>query len=101
MPTAEAGGEGQKEGGGEGGRGGAQAWSGVAYAEFRSDELSTCYEARAIDAWGPREDMLGSTLQQALCEANLLDNERTDVWALLCLVRRETMAGCFGVQLFN
>ncbi|CAE7206747.1 Cfap70, partial [Symbiodinium pilosum] len=44
----------------------AEAWSGVAYAEFRSDELSTCYEA--------------------LCEANLLDNERTDVWALLCLV---------------
>ena len=22
-----------------------EAWSGVAYAEFRSDELSTCYEA--------------------------------------------------------
>mmetsp|Transcript_9050 Transcript_9050/g.21671 ORF Transcript_9050/g.21671 Transcript_9050/m.21671 type:complete len:1021 (+) Transcript_9050:45-3107(+) len=44
----------------------AEAWSGVAYAEFRSEELSTCYEA--------------------LCEANLLDSERCDVWALLCLV---------------
>lgn len=44
----------------------AEAWSGVAYAEFRSDQLSSCYEA--------------------LCEANLLDTERTDVWALLCLV---------------
>merc|ERR1719356_2025406 len=44
----------------------AEAWSGVAYAEYRSDELQMCYEA--------------------LCEANLLDNERPDVWALLTLV---------------
>merc|ERR1712217_830658 len=44
----------------------AEAWSGVAYAEFRSEELQTCYEA--------------------LCEANLLDNERSDVWAQLTLV---------------
>jgi len=44
----------------------AEAWSGVAYAEYRSDELHMCYEA--------------------LCEANVLDNERPDVWALLTLV---------------
>merc|ERR1712083_696831 len=44
----------------------AEAWSGVAYAEYRSDELQMCYEA--------------------LCEANLLDNERSDVWAQLTLV---------------
>ncbi|CAK9066688.1 Cilia- and flagella-associated protein 70 (Tetratricopeptide repeat protein 18) (TPR repeat protein 18), partial [Durusdinium trenchii] len=44
----------------------AEAWSGVAYAELRSDDLRPSYEA--------------------LCEANLLDNERCDVWALLCLV---------------
>jgi tetratricopeptide (TPR) repeat protein len=44
----------------------AEAWGGVAYAEYRSDELQMCYEA--------------------LCEANLLDNERPDVWALLTLV---------------
>jgi tetratricopeptide (TPR) repeat protein len=44
----------------------AEAWSGVAYAEYRSDELQMCYEA--------------------LCEANLLDNERADVWAQLALV---------------
>merc|ERR1719282_48666 len=44
----------------------AEAWNGVAYAEFRSEELQTCYEA--------------------LCEANTLDNERSDVWALLTLV---------------
>jgi len=44
----------------------AEAWSGVAYAEYRSDELQMCYEA--------------------LCEANLLDNERADVWAQLSLV---------------
>merc|ERR1712176_359570 len=44
----------------------AEAWTGVAYAEYRSDELQMCYEA--------------------LCEANLLDNERPDVWALLTLV---------------
>eukprot|EP00435_Cladocopium_sp_Y103_P053579 s274_g17.t1 len=41
----------------------AEAWSGVAYAELRSDALGPSYEA--------------------LCEANLLDNERCDVWALL------------------
>eukprot|EP00434_Breviolum_minutum_P016619 symbB.v1.2.014652.t1/scaffold1063.1/size201213/7 len=44
----------------------AEAWSGVAYAELRSDALGSSYEA--------------------LCEANLLDHERCDVWALLCLV---------------
>ncbi|CAE8592962.1 unnamed protein product, partial [Polarella glacialis] len=44
----------------------AEAWSGVAYAEYRSEELNTSYEA--------------------LCEANVLDNERADVWAQLCLV---------------
>merc|ERR1712217_46192 len=44
----------------------AEAWNGVAYAEFRSEELQTCYES--------------------LCEANLLDNERSDVWAQLTLV---------------
>lgn len=46
----------------------AEAWTGVAYAEYRSDELQMCYEA--------------------LCEANLLDNERPDVWALLTLVHQ-------------
>lgn len=30
---------------------------------------------------------------QALCEANLLDHERCDVWALLCLVRRDAIDG--------
>jgi len=45
----------------------AEAWSGVAYAEFRAEELATSYEA--------------------LCEANLLDNERPDVWAQLALVQ--------------
>lgn len=44
----------------------AEAWFGVAYAEYRSDELSTCLEA--------------------LSEANLLDHERPDVWAQLSLV---------------
>lgn len=44
----------------------AEAWGGVAHAEFRSEELQMCYEA--------------------LCEANLLDNERADVWAQLSLV---------------
>eukprot|EP00928_Gymnodinium_smaydae_P035584 TRINITY_DN25019_c0_g6_i1.p1 TRINITY_DN25019_c0_g6~~TRINITY_DN25019_c0_g6_i1.p1 ORF type:complete len:1163 (+),score=190.42 TRINITY_DN25019_c0_g6_i1:46-3489(+) len=44
----------------------AEAWAGAAYAEFRSEELATCYEA--------------------LCEANLLDDERPDVWAQLTLV---------------
>lgn len=44
----------------------AEAWSGVAYAEYRSEEIQMCYEA--------------------LCEANLLDNERPDVWAQLALV---------------
>lgn len=44
----------------------AEAWSGVAYAEFRSDELQMCYEA--------------------LCEANLLDNGRPDIWAQFTLV---------------
>lgn len=48
----------------------AEAWSGVAYAELRSDALGPSYEA--------------------LCEANLLDNERCDVWALLCLVHLRT-----------
>eukprot|EP00930_Biecheleria_cincta_P037891 TRINITY_DN26044_c0_g1_i1.p1 TRINITY_DN26044_c0_g1~~TRINITY_DN26044_c0_g1_i1.p1 ORF type:complete len:1115 (+),score=239.31 TRINITY_DN26044_c0_g1_i1:70-3414(+) len=50
----------------------AEAWSGVGYAEFRADELQTCYEA--------------------LCEANVLDNDRADVWAQLSLVhlRMET-----------
>lgn len=51
----------------------AEAWSGVAYAEYRCDELQTCYEA--------------------LIEAQLLDNERPDVWAQLCLahVRMENL----------
>lgn len=44
----------------------AEAWTGVAHAEYRSDDLQMCYEA--------------------LCEANLLDNERADVWAQLTLV---------------
>lgn len=44
----------------------AEAWNGTAYAEYRSEELQPCYEA--------------------LCEANLLDNERSDIWALLTLV---------------
>ncbi|CAJ1446567.1 unnamed protein product [Effrenium voratum] len=48
----------------------AEAWSGVAYSEFKSEALRPCYEA--------------------LCEANLLDNERCDVWALLCLVHLRT-----------
>jgi len=43
-----------------------EAWYGVAYAEYRSEEFKTCYEA--------------------LCEAELLDNERPDVWAQLTLV---------------
>lgn len=45
----------------------AEAWSGVAYAEYRSDELQFCYEAA--------------------CEANLLDNQRADIWMQLCLVQ--------------
>merc|ERR1712151_1115087 len=51
----------------------AEAWSGVGYAEYRSDELQMCYEA--------------------LREANLLDNERPDVWAQLALthLRLENM----------
>jgi len=48
----------------------AEAWSGVAYAEYRSEEYQTSYEA--------------------LCEANILDNERADVWAQLCLVHLRT-----------
>jgi tetratricopeptide (TPR) repeat protein len=44
----------------------AEAWYGVSYAEYRSEEFKTCYEA--------------------LCEAELLDNERPDVWAQLTLV---------------
>jgi tetratricopeptide (TPR) repeat protein len=44
----------------------AEAWSGVARAAYQSQELRECYEA--------------------LREANLLDNERSDVWAQLCLV---------------
>lgn len=32
--------------------------------------------------------------RQALCEANLLDNERCDVWALLCLVRPPNLLRC-------
>jgi tetratricopeptide (TPR) repeat protein len=44
----------------------AEAWSGVGYAAYQSQELRECYEA--------------------LREANLLDNERSDVWAQLCLV---------------
>lgn len=50
----------------------AEAWSGVGYAEFRTDELQTSYEA--------------------LCEASVLDNHRSDVWAQLSLVhlRMET-----------
>eukprot|EP00927_Polykrikos_kofoidii_P054518 TRINITY_DN48930_c0_g1_i1.p1 TRINITY_DN48930_c0_g1~~TRINITY_DN48930_c0_g1_i1.p1 ORF type:complete len:1180 (+),score=214.83 TRINITY_DN48930_c0_g1_i1:164-3703(+) len=58
----------------------AEAWSGVAYAEYRSEELSNCYEA--------------------LCEASLIDGERADVWALLVLVHlrnenSETADMCF------
>lgn len=58
----------------------AEAWSGVAYAEYRGEELHFCYEA--------------------LCEANLLDNERADVWAQLTLVHlrqenRDSADGCF------
>jgi tetratricopeptide (TPR) repeat protein len=44
----------------------AEAWSGVGYAAYQSQELRECYEA--------------------VREANLLDNERSDVWAQLCLV---------------
>jgi tetratricopeptide (TPR) repeat protein len=44
----------------------AEAWSGVARAAYQSQEIRECYEA--------------------LREANLLDNERSDVWAQLCLV---------------
>lgn len=44
----------------------AEAWSGVGYAAYQSQEMRECYEA--------------------LREANLLDNERSDVWAQLCLV---------------
>jgi len=44
----------------------AEAWSGVAYAEYRGEELQNCYEA--------------------LREASLLDNSRSDVWAQLALV---------------
>jgi len=44
----------------------AEAWSGVGYAAYQSQELRECYEG--------------------LREANLLDNERSDVWAQLCLV---------------
>ena len=33
-----------------------------------------------------REGAAANAPAQALCEANLLDTERTDVWALLCLV---------------
>jgi len=64
----------------------AEAWSGVAYAEYRADELSFCYEA--------------------LCEANLLDGERADVWAQLTLVHlrlenHEAADGCFQQCLAN
>lgn len=44
----------------------AEAWSGVAYAAYQAQELRECYEA--------------------LREANLLDNERSDVWSQLCLI---------------
>merc|ERR1712137_1387028 len=44
----------------------AVAWSGVGYAEFRSGELQSSYEA--------------------LCKANLLDDQRADTWAQLCLL---------------
>mmetsp|Transcript_109492 Transcript_109492/g.194093 ORF Transcript_109492/g.194093 Transcript_109492/m.194093 type:complete len:1118 (+) Transcript_109492:86-3439(+) len=45
----------------------AEAWSCVGHAEYRSeDRYRECYEA--------------------LREANLLDNERSDVWAQLCLI---------------
>eukprot|EP00929_Paragymnodinium_shiwhaense_P000240 TRINITY_DN100492_c0_g1_i1.p1 TRINITY_DN100492_c0_g1~~TRINITY_DN100492_c0_g1_i1.p1 ORF type:complete len:1136 (-),score=353.18 TRINITY_DN100492_c0_g1_i1:226-3633(-) len=44
----------------------AEAWCGVGYAEYRSEELQTSYEA--------------------LCEAVLLDGERADLWAQLALV---------------
>jgi len=43
----------------------AEAWMGVGMAEYRSEAFLLCYEA--------------------LCEANLLDNSRSDVWCLLCL----------------
>mmetsp|Transcript_7316 Transcript_7316/g.16568 ORF Transcript_7316/g.16568 Transcript_7316/m.16568 type:complete len:1027 (-) Transcript_7316:45-3125(-) len=48
----------------------AEAWSGVGYAEYRSDELQMCYEA--------------------LREANLLDGERSDVWTMLALFHLRT-----------
>merc|ERR1712048_1117729 len=44
----------------------AEAWSGVGYAEYRSEENQRAYEA--------------------LCEANLLDNGKSDIWAQLSLV---------------
>lgn len=51
----------------------AVAWSGVGYAEFRSGELQSCYEA--------------------LCKANLLDDQRSDTWAQLCLLYLRFDAG--------
>jgi len=64
----------------------AEAWCGVAIAEYRADEVQLCHEA--------------------LCEANLLDNERPDVWALLALVHsrfgnRESAVGCCRQCLAN
>jgi tetratricopeptide (TPR) repeat protein len=44
----------------------AEAWGGIAFAEYRSEDNDLCYEA--------------------LCEANLLDNERSDIWAQLTLL---------------
>lgn len=44
----------------------AESWSGVAHAEYRSEDLHTFYEA--------------------LCEASLLDNERWDIWGQLVVL---------------
>merc|ERR1719440_1874148 len=59
----------------------AEAWSGVGYAAYQSQELRECYEA--------------------LREANLLDNERADVWAQLCLVHLRFESTSLADQCFS
>lgn len=59
----------------------AEAWSGVGYAAQQSQEHRECYEA--------------------LREANLLDNERTDVWAQLCLIHLRYQSTDLAVHCFR
>lgn len=68
----------------------AEAWAGVAFAEYRSDETiagsHACYEA--------------------LMEAKLIDEERSDIWAQLTLLHcrlgsQETADSCFKQCMLN